>query len=157
MSLFHHPSSYSALPSEESLDCISDLWGDWQSCVPQCYCLPSLEGAYDSLSIAWSSDNGCLQGTAHLLRSPVAEQVIYLVLVLISLISHEIVNHGNNDNLLGWKCNQQSETKCQAPATTVPEAAILVASCCTCRWDENQSHHSVRYFPPDGRGFGWAL
>ena len=35
--------------------------------------------------IVWSSDDACFQGTTHLLRTPVAEKVIYLVLVLISL------------------------------------------------------------------------
>lgn len=48
-------------------------------------------------------------GATHLLRS-LLEQAVYLVLVSISLISHEMTHHGNNDKLLGWK-HSQSKAK----------------------------------------------
>lgn len=58
---------------------------------------------YESPSIFWASNSTRLQGIVHLLRSPVAEKVIYLILVLISLIIHEMIHHGNHGSLRGWK------------------------------------------------------
>lgn len=58
---------------------------------------------YESLGIVWSSNSALLQGTTYLLKRPVAEQVIYLILVSNCLIIHEMIHHGNNGSLIGWK------------------------------------------------------
>lgn len=95
-----YPSSHTALWVRGGFALQGDLW----SCVRRCYCVPrERTWVHGSVSTVWSSGSGCLQDTVHFFRSPGAEHVVYLALASICLIIIEIIHHGNNDNLLGWK------------------------------------------------------
>ena len=95
-----YPSSHTALWVREGFV----LRGDLRSFVRRCYHVPRGRAwVHGSVSTVWFSGSGCLRDTVHFFRSPGAERVVYLALASICLIIPEIIHHGNNDNLLGWK------------------------------------------------------
>lgn len=96
-------SGYTLPCPSESLDCLCDLWGDSGPAVLRSRMLLSSQGKDQS---PWTAECCllCSDNERHtIVKEPDAEQAVYLVLVFMSLIIHEIIHHGNNENLLGCK------------------------------------------------------
>lgn len=98
-------SGYTLPRQSESLDCLSGLWGD---SAPTVLCprmlLPSpgqAQGPWPAEHCLQRSDNGRPQSTTRPLRSLTRSRLLLWVLVFMSLIIHEIIRRGNNENLLG--------------------------------------------------------
>lgn len=115
--------------------------------------------AHESLSTTWSSDK-LPPGCHTFVTEPVAEQAVYLVLVSISLISHEMIHHGNNDKLLGWKHSQskaKQNVKLLQPQCPRLPSYLAGGHVAPFPWNDSESHHLRGYFPPYGRGIKGAL